>query len=109
MARFLIDAQLPPALASRLRQSGHRAEHVFELGLEGAPDREIARAALEREAIVVTKDSDFVNLAHLGSGPPVLWLRIGNTINSVLWRRLEPLLPDLVSAFNAGETVIEVR
>jgi hypothetical protein len=39
----------------------------------------------------------------------VLWLRIGNTINRELWRRLEPLLPELVSAFESGETVVEVR
>ena len=28
--RFLVDAQLPPALAVRLRELGHDAEHVLE-------------------------------------------------------------------------------
>ena len=30
---FLIDAQLPPALASWLIQQGHTAQHVDDLGL----------------------------------------------------------------------------
>ena len=28
MARFLVDAQLPPLLAEHLKRSGHQAEHV---------------------------------------------------------------------------------
>jgi|GEM_PF-1744798 len=31
--RFLVDAQLPPALVQFLIKSGNEAEHVFELGL----------------------------------------------------------------------------
>jgi predicted nuclease of predicted toxin-antitoxin system len=35
---FLIDAQLPPALASWLIQQGHAAQHVDDLGLRNADD-----------------------------------------------------------------------
>lgn len=38
MARFLIDAQLPPALARWLVAQGHAAEHVNDAGLDGADD-----------------------------------------------------------------------
>ncbi len=31
--RFLVDAQLPPALAQFLREFSHDAEHVHEIGL----------------------------------------------------------------------------
>jgi hypothetical protein len=36
--RFLIDAQLPPALAERLIELGHEAQHVYRLGLKGVQD-----------------------------------------------------------------------
>lgn len=109
MARFLVDAQLPPQLAEHLRRSGHQAEHVVEHHLLGGSDREIARLALEIGAILITKDSDFIQLAHFHDGPPVLWIRLGNTLNRALWQRLEPLLADIVTAFEAGEIVVEVR
>ena len=34
--RFLVDAQLPPALARRIEAFGHVAEHVTECGLASA-------------------------------------------------------------------------
>jgi predicted nuclease of predicted toxin-antitoxin system len=44
--RFLVDAQLPPAVARWLTEEGHDAQHVFDLGLHQATDRAIwAKAA----------------------------------------------------------------
>lgn len=39
--RFLVDAQLPPALARWLASQGHQADHVGDLGLAAAMDRVI--------------------------------------------------------------------
>jgi predicted nuclease of predicted toxin-antitoxin system len=36
--RFLIDAQLPPALARWIGSHGHVAQHVFDIDLDAAPD-----------------------------------------------------------------------
>ncbi|WP_397220135.1 DUF5615 family PIN-like protein [Nocardioides sp. AE5] len=38
--RFLIDTQLPPALARLLVSRGHEAEHVVDIGPGEAPDRD---------------------------------------------------------------------
>ena len=35
---FLVDAQLPPALADWLIKQGHSAEHVYEVDLRDADD-----------------------------------------------------------------------
>jgi predicted nuclease of predicted toxin-antitoxin system len=56
--RFLVDAQLPPALAAWIRQRGHEAQAVRELGLRDAEDEEIWTHAIELDAIIVTKDAD---------------------------------------------------
>ena len=78
--RFLIDAQLPPALARLLASHGHAAEHVADISLRDADDSPIWRYALENGAILVTKDEDFPHrLRQGGAAPVVLWLRIGNT------------------------------
>lgn len=39
--RFLVDAQLPPALARWLVERSHEAEHVFDLGMIKASDPKI--------------------------------------------------------------------
>ncbi|MEA3032247.1 MAG: hypothetical protein QOH86_263, partial [Sphingomonadales bacterium] len=71
--RFLVDAQLPPALCRWLEARGHAADHVFELGLHAASDAEIAAHAAETGAVLVSKDEDF--LAAIGrQGVPFLWL-----------------------------------
>ena len=41
--KFLVDAQLPPALAYWLREAGHEAAHLEDVGLLHAPDGAIWR------------------------------------------------------------------
>ncbi len=60
--RFLVDAQLPPALVRLLREHGHTAEHVTKIGPADAPDRDIWRYALEHKSVIVTKDEDFADM-----------------------------------------------
>ena len=60
--KFLVDAQLPPALCAWLRERGHQAVHVFEMGMEAASDAEIAARAEADGAVLVSKDEDFVTL-----------------------------------------------
>ncbi|MGH7341852.1 MAG: DUF5615 family PIN-like protein [Candidatus Rokuibacteriota bacterium] len=48
--RFLVDAQLPPALARWLTSHGHEAEHVFDCDLTSADDRTIWRRAISTGA-----------------------------------------------------------
>lgn len=59
---------------------------------------------------VLTKDEDFVaRCVSNPIAPPVIWLRIGNCTNRVLFAWLEPLLPEIKNRLNQGEKIIEVR
>jgi len=60
---FLIDAQLPPAMAQWLCNAGHSAKHVEDLKMRQADDGDIWRHALKTGAIIVTKDEDFATRA----------------------------------------------
>jgi len=53
--RFIIDAQLPPALARWLAAAGHEAEHVGDMGMPSAPDATIWNYALASSAAIVTR------------------------------------------------------
>lgn len=108
--RFLIDAQLPPGLGDTLASLGARAEHVTDVGLGVATDRDIWAWAKRAGAAILTKDQDFAALSrHDPSGPPVIWVRLGNTTNRSLRETLAPILPLVLAALDKGERLIEIR
>jgi predicted nuclease of predicted toxin-antitoxin system len=87
--KFLVDANLPPALARWLASEGHEAQHVSDFGMEGMSDRAIWARAREIDACIVTKDEDFILLQALDrAGPAIVWIRIGNAVRSVLFAAL---------------------
>jgi predicted nuclease of predicted toxin-antitoxin system len=74
-----LDAQLPPALARWINEQpwGVGAVAVREIGLRDASDPEIFRQARAAEAVVMTKDRDFIRLLdEQGPPPQVIWLRL---------------------------------
>ena len=107
---FLIDAQLPPALARWIEGQGHQAAHVFERGLQTADDRVIWECARSENAVIVSKDEDFVDRLLLSDRPVALvWIRKGNCSNRALLRWLELLWPDTLKRLEQGEQLIELR
>jgi predicted nuclease of predicted toxin-antitoxin system len=77
--RLLFDQNLPRSLVTQLRRAFPDSQHVSALGLDTATDREIWEHARSHSYAIVSKDSDFRQLAFLYGPPPkVVWLRVGN-------------------------------
>lgn len=106
--KFLIDAQLPPALCGWLHERGHEAIHVAELGMVAATDPEIAARPTSDGAMLVSKDEDFVTL-RLPDRFAFLWLRCGNAKNRVLIAWLGARWPQIEVMLESGERFIEAR
>ena len=108
--KFIVDAQLPPALAGLLCELGQEAVAVRDIGLREAEDGPIWQYALEHGAVIVTKDEDFPERSLRSPAPPgVLWLRIGNCSNRALFAWLRPLWPEIERRLAAGDRIVEVR
>ena len=76
--KFLVDNQLPAALARWLSEAGNDAVHVMDRELGQASDRELWAMAVEENRIVVSKDEDFFILATRPDDKGrLLWLRLG--------------------------------
>lgn len=75
--KLLLDANLSPEVGRRLKEAGHDAIHVADIGLLTAADPEILQSAAKEERTLLTADSDFGALLALGSlaSPSVLLLR----------------------------------
>jgi predicted nuclease of predicted toxin-antitoxin system len=107
--RFLVDAQLPPALARWLASNGHEAEHVGDCGMQAASDAAIWDYALASSSAIVTKDEDFAQRKVLtDNGPAVVWIRLPNTRRRNLLAWFEMVLPDVLAALARGDTLVEV-
>jgi predicted nuclease of predicted toxin-antitoxin system len=108
--KIWIDAQLPPTLARWLSEMFDvEATALRELGLRDAQDIEIFNAARAVNAVILTKDSDFVDLAcRLGTPPQILWLTCGNVTNRNLQRILMITFPDALEQLRQGEAIVEI-
>ncbi|MEH3047250.1 DUF5615 family PIN-like protein [Sphingomonas adhaesiva] len=106
--RFLVDAQLPPALCRWLETRGHDAYHVGTELPGATPDHAVAAYAVDHACILLTKDEDFLT-RHPPGEYALVWLRIGNATNRSLLLWLEPRWAAIIAALDAGERLIEVR
>jgi predicted nuclease of predicted toxin-antitoxin system len=107
--RFIVDAQLPPALARWLAANGHEAEHVADRQMQAASDAVIWDFALQASVAIITKDEHFAQRKALTDiGPTVIWIRLPNTRRRELLSWFETMLPEILSALERGETLIEV-
>ncbi len=105
-----IDAQLSPSIAAWITENFEiEALALRDLGLRDSEDEEIFEAAKNENAVVMTKDSDFVSLLdRLGSPPKIIWLTCGNTSNSNLKRILNSTLQDASNLLEEGEIIVEI-
>jgi predicted nuclease of predicted toxin-antitoxin system len=109
VTHFLIDNQLPAALARWLQAQGHEAEHVLALGMGQTADAVIWQHSAQTRAVIVTKDEDFAQLTILRpEGVRVVWLRIGNCRTAVLLATFARLWPEILRQLEAGAGLIEV-
>jgi predicted nuclease of predicted toxin-antitoxin system len=107
--RFLVDAQLPPAVVSLFRRRGFVAVHVYEALPPSANDQAIAAYAVATESVIVTKDEDFAQAVGVkASHPQVVWVRVGNCRNETLLELIDGVLPQCAQALENGERLVEI-
>ena len=107
--RFIVDAQLPPALARWLTTQGVEAEHVFDVRFHEASDAAIcamgdgpSRGCHEQGPRFRSSRPDGRDGAqgHLG--------RVRQRSRVELLRRFTDAWPVIVEALGRGETLIEL-
>ena len=105
-----LDAQLPPALAPWMAASfGVQASSVRALSLRDAADKEIFAAARQAGAVLVSKDSDFVDMVQrLGPPPQLLWLTCGNVTNEHLRGIFNRAFPRARALIEHGSAIVEI-
>jgi predicted nuclease of predicted toxin-antitoxin system len=106
-----VDGQMSPAIAAWISSNfAVNAIAIRNLGLRDVEDKEIFETARRENAIVMTKDSDFVLLVdRLGAPPQVIWVTCGNTSNARLKEILMRTLPKAIELLKLGEVLVEIN
>jgi len=105
-----LDAQLPPQLAGWIEANLQmKAVAVRDLGLRDSTDREIFEAARAANAILVSKDSDFVEFVlGRGSPPKLIWITCGNVSNANLQILCKSKLREAIKLIESGDDIVEL-
>ena len=110
MNAFIVDAQLPPSLSRFLRDEFEvDAWHVQDLGLRDAADRAIGDAARARDAVVITKDEDYVAMAVASQIPGLILLTCGNVSNSRLRDLMRATFRRALETLDSGARLVEIE
>lgn len=105
--KFIVDHQLPAALARWLCARGADAVHVLDLALDTTPDADIWSRASAESRIVVSKDEDSFHLSNRESDTGrLLGVRMGNCRTATLLARFETAWPGLEDSFAAGHRIV---
>ena len=106
--QFICDAHIPPKLLTLLRSRGHDGLHATSAGLDRHNDIDLWRLADRLDAILVSKDSDFVSLNFSHPGPRFIFVSMGNCSNDQLLRRLDESLEEILRHFDEGFRFVEL-
>lgn len=108
--KFWVDAQLPPALATWLSDRyGVDAFPLRDLGMRDATDGEIFDAARQADTVIISKDSDFVDLvSRHGIPPQLLWVTCGNLTNASLQVVFDKTFAEALAALSSGQPIVEI-
>lgn len=94
--KLLFDQNLSPRLVKLLSDLYPDSNHVYPLGIDRVPDKEVWEYARREGFTVVTKDADFSDLCMLSGFPPkVIWIRRGNCKTSDIEALLRHHHPDV--------------
>lgn len=108
--KFWVDAQLPPLLAAWLAaQFDVEAFSLRALGLRDAADAAIFLAAQQQGIVIISKDSDFVELvSRYGPPPQLIWVTCGNVTNRQLQIVFNKTFAESLEWLAAGQVIVEI-
>ena len=112
MVTLILDAHLSPALALWLNQTytSIAAISARSIGMLYADDLTFYKEARERNAILVSKDRDFVALSQrLGFPPMVVYLKSGNTSTQALRTLFAEHIESILLFYAEGSGLIEIK
>ena len=108
--KFLVDGQLSKKLSLWLKtEFGYDVFHINDFNLQFAEDKKVFEKAKQLDAVIITKDRDFLELQmKLGAPPKIIWVTSGNTSNERLKQIFLQLFPKATQYLKQGHNLVEI-
>ena len=110
MHKLLFDNNISHRVIARISDIFPNANHVMLESLDESTDKEVWRFARANSYTIVSKDSDFNDLAIYHSSPPkIIWIKIGNCKVAQIEKILRDN-SDVIKNFldNSNSTILEI-
>jgi predicted nuclease of predicted toxin-antitoxin system len=107
--RFLIDDNLSPLLAERLKAAGHDVVHVRDIGLQASTDSVVLERARAEDRVLISADTDFGSLlarSHAPNPSVVLIRRLIGRRAADQFEIIQANLPPVADDLAAGAVVV---
>ena len=106
--RFIVDEDLPEAVAVMLSRMGYWAKHVRQISLKGAGDQEVFQYAQTKKATIITADKGFGDVRRfpVGSHHGIIVVRLKNRSRDNILQRLAQVIVQLRGKSLKGRLVI---
>jgi len=108
--KLLFDNNISHRVIARISDIFPNANHVMLESLDESTDKEVWRFARANGYTIVSKDSDFNDLAiYHGSPPKIIWIKIGNCKVAQIEKILRDN-SDVIQIFlnNSNSTILEI-
>lgn len=109
--KLLFDEHLSHKLVSKISDIFPNSKHVKELKLQSESDLKIWKYAKNNEFVIVSKDSDFVDIVNIKGYPPYLvWIRSGNVRVKEIEKTIRNNAVKILNTFkNQDIGIIQIR
>jgi predicted nuclease of predicted toxin-antitoxin system len=106
--KFLVDQPVSPLLAAWLRERGHDAVHVRDIGLAAAPDTQLVALAISHGRVLITADLDYPRIIALSKNdrPGLILFRAGNVSDTQMLHLLQRTLTEVPEDQLASSIVV---
>jgi predicted nuclease of predicted toxin-antitoxin system len=106
--KFLLDENLPPSLATKLKSIGYETRHVQEIEYNNTSDIKITDFAESSGEIILTHDTDFGTILALSGRekPSVILFRWQVITVQNMFDFLEKYLPELEGELSKGSLIL---
>jgi predicted nuclease of predicted toxin-antitoxin system len=105
--RLLLDENLS-LHAQTVRDLGHDAVSIVEIGLSGTDDKDVPVAAIDNGRVLLTLDADFANVLRYPTAetPDVVRLRVHPAIEEAIDAMLRRAIPVIAEISVTGKLVV---
>lgn len=108
--KILLDENISWRIIKELADSFNEVFHVNQIFGKRPMDTDIWNYARENQFMIITYDSDFIDISELRGAPPkIIWFRFGNASRNYIINKIKSNIDRIKELYNDDElNILEI-